>query len=127
MYVLWKRSEFVIKILMKTDMAVQLLWKLSTAKLREFRSAVLELCTYVSKPTDTRITREILGRFVLMWKVKFLIYWASLYESRWAVTWENIPSLQITQFTERAVCDLLAHVLQFTESRLYALYLAFAV
>jgi hypothetical protein len=48
-------------------MSVQLVGKLSTSKLCEFRSAALEfLCTYVSKPTDTGINREILGRFLLL-------------------------------------------------------------
>jgi hypothetical protein len=62
-----------------------------------------------------------------MWKVRFLIYWTSLFETDWALTSENMPSLQIMQLTERAVCDLLASVLQFTKRRVYALYLAFAV
>ena len=35
-----------------------------------------------------------------------------------------MPSLQIKQFTERAVCHLPASVLRFTERRLYALHLS---
>jgi hypothetical protein len=127
MYILRKSNDFVSSIVTKTDVVVQWFGKLSNTKLREFRSASFKFCMYVSKPTDTRINREILERFLLMWKVRFLIYWTSFIETDWAVTWENIPCLQITQFTKHAVCDLLASVLQFTERRCYALYLAFIV
>ena len=56
-----------------------------------------------------------------------VIYLRVLFANDWAVTWENTPILQIMQFTEHAVCYLLASVLQFTECRSCTMYLAFAV